>query len=209
MARPSSAASSASGRRRNSPTRSCSPAAPRCPTRHARIVDPVTGDDVPIGQVGDIAIGGGHMLGYWGRPEQTEKVVRGGFLFTGDVGRMDSDGYVYVRGRSSERLMVRGEPWYPRDVEEALMEHPGVAAAALIGIPDAELGERPLAHVIARDQATASNAELVSFAATGLGRDLSDLEIRRVPSLPLTPTGKISKAELKANVLSSMAEPSP
>jgi long-chain acyl-CoA synthetase len=174
---------------------------PSLPDREVRIIDPLTGREAPPGQPGDIAIAGGCMVGYWGRPEKTAEAIRDGWLYTGDVGRMDADGYVYVRGRSSERLTVAGEAWYPRDVEEALLEHPDVAAAAMIGLPDDKLGERPVVYLVMRDGAKAEDAALVAFAARRVGRDLGVLRIRRAAALPLTPTGKISKAELKAQAL--------
>ncbi|HUF81389.1 MAG TPA: class I adenylate-forming enzyme family protein [Burkholderiales bacterium] len=170
---------------------------PSLPDREVRIVDPRTGREVPIGQSGEIAITGGCMLGYWGRPEKTAEVNRDGWLYTGDVGRMDADGYVYVRGRASERVTVSGEPWYPRDVEEALLEHSEVSMAALIGLPDEKLGERPVVYLVMREGAKVSDRELLASAAPKIGRDLGALSIKRVPSLPVTPTGKISKAELK------------
>jgi acyl-CoA synthetase (AMP-forming)/AMP-acid ligase II len=173
---------------------------PSLPDREARIIDPASGREAPIGQTGEIAIAGGCMLGYWGRPEKTAEVVRDGWLYTGDAGRMDADRYVYVRGRSSERLTVAGEAWYPRDLEEALLEHPAVNAAALIGLPDDELGERPVVYLILKS-AKATDKDLIAFAAQRLGRDLGALSIRRVASLPMTPTGKISKAELKKQAL--------
>jgi acyl-CoA synthetase (AMP-forming)/AMP-acid ligase II len=173
---------------------------PSLPDREVRIVEPRTGREVPIGQTGEIAICGGHMIGYWGRPEKTAEVVRDGWLYTGDVGRMDADGYVYVRGRASERLTVAGEPWYPRDLEEALLEHRDVSMAALIGLPDSKLGERPVVYLVMREGARVSDPELVAFAASRVKRTLQALSIRRVPFLPMTPTGKISKADLKKQV---------
>ncbi|HEY3077654.1 MAG TPA: fatty acid--CoA ligase family protein, partial [Burkholderiales bacterium] len=174
---------------------------PSLPDREVRIIDPATGREAPIGQSGDIAITGGHMLGYWGRPEKTAAIVRDGWLFTRDVGRMDADGYVYVRGRSDERLIVAGEAWYPRDVEEALLEHAEISAAALIGLPDEKLGQKPVLFLILKENSTPTDAELASFAEKRVRRRLDVLEIRRVQSLPMTPTGKISKAELKKQLL--------
>jgi acyl-CoA synthetase (AMP-forming)/AMP-acid ligase II len=174
---------------------------PSLPDREVRIIDPTTGGEAPIGQSGDIAITGGFMVGYWGRPEKTAEVIRNGWLFTGDVGRMDADGYVFVRGRSDERVTVAGEAWYPRDVEEALLEHREVRAAALIGRPDPTLGERPVVYLVLAETSTVSDAELLRAAARRVGRDLSVLSIRRVAALPMTPTGKISKADLKKQVL--------
>jgi acyl-CoA synthetase (AMP-forming)/AMP-acid ligase II len=174
---------------------------PSLPDREVRIIDPATGREAPIGRPGDIAVTGGFMVGYWGRPEKTAEVIRNGWLFTGDVGRMDADGYVFVRGRSTERVTVAGEAWYPRDVEEALLEHPEVSAAALIGQPDPTLGERPVAYLVLVERAKVSDAELLGVAAQRLGRDLSVLSVKRVAALPMTPTGKISKADLKRQVL--------
>jgi long-chain acyl-CoA synthetase len=174
---------------------------PSLPDREVRIIDPITGREAPLGQPGDIAISGGCMIGYWGRPEKTAEVIRDGWLYTGDVGRMDADGYVYVRGRSSERLTVAGEAWYPRDVEEALLEHPEVGAAAMIGLPDDKLSERPVVYLVMREGAGVEDAALVAFASKRVGRNLDVLRVCRVASLPLTPTGKISKAELKAQAL--------
>lgn len=174
---------------------------PSLPDREVRIVDPFTGNEAPVGQPGGISISGGCMLGYWGRPEKTAEVIRGGWLYTGDVGRMDADSYVYVRGRSDERLTVAGEAWYPRDVEEALLEHPEVSAAALIGLPDEKLGEKPVVFVILKEKSGSGDAEFIRFAEKRVGRKLSALSIRRVASLPMTPTGKISKAELKKQTL--------
>jgi acyl-CoA synthetase (AMP-forming)/AMP-acid ligase II len=174
---------------------------PSLPDREVRIIDPATGREAAIGQSGDIAITGGFMVGYWGRPEKTAELIRNGWLFTGDVGRMDADGYVFVRGRSDERVTVTGEAWYPRDVEEALLEHAEVSAAALIGLPDRALGERPVVYLVMTENARVTDAELLGTAAQRVGRDLSVLSIRRVASLPMTPTGKISKADLKKQVL--------
>jgi long-chain acyl-CoA synthetase len=128
-------------------------------------------------------------------------VIRDGWLYTGDVGRMDADGYVFVRGRATERVTVSGDPWYPRDVEEAMLEHPEVSMAALIGLPDSKLGERPVVYLVMREGTRVNDRELIAFAAPKVGKDLAALSIKRVPSLPMTPTGKISKADLKQQLL--------
>jgi acyl-CoA synthetase (AMP-forming)/AMP-acid ligase II len=173
---------------------------PSLPDREVRIIDPVTQREAPTGKPGDIAITGGFMVGYWGRPEKTKEVIRDGWLFTGDVGFMDADGYVYLRGRSSELLIVAGESWYPRDVEEALLEHPDVAAA-MIGLPDSKLGDRPTTYVVLKDGSKVDDAILIAHAQKRVTVPLSHMSIRRVKSLPMTPTGKISKADLKAQEL--------
>ncbi len=174
------------------------------PDKEVRIV----GEDdheVPVGEVGEIVIRGGFMKGYWERPEQTAETLRGGWLRTGDVGRMDEEDYVFMRGRLSQRLTVRGEHWYPRDVEEALLRHPGVSDAALVGLvvkPDGGAGETaegrpapehsPVAFVVMRGGDAASRGdELRSYAAADLAADLSPLHIRQIEAMPMTATGKI------------------
>src|SRR5436309_405393 len=106
------------------------------------------------------------------------------------VGYMDADQFVYVRGRLSERLRVAGEYWYPRDVEEVLMRHSAIREAALIGLPDADLGHRPVACVTLQEKAIDSD-EVIRFAERELGRGLEYVSIRVVGEMPMTPTGKI------------------
>lgn len=155
------------------------------------------GLEVPVGTIGEICLRGGFMVGYWQRPEKTAETLRGGWLHTGDIGYMDAEQYVYMRGRLSERLSVEGEYWYPRDVEEVLMLHPGVREAALVGLPDPELGQRPVAYVTLRVEAI-DGEQLVRFAEEQLGRALPRVDVRVIDAMPMTPTGKISKAQLLA-----------
>jgi acyl-CoA synthetase (AMP-forming)/AMP-acid ligase II len=167
------------------------------PDKEVRILDD-DGDEVPVGTIGEICLRGGFMAGYWRRPEKTAETLRGGWLHTGDVGYMDAEQFVFVRGRLSERLRVAGHFWYPRDVEEALMRHPAVREAAVIGLPDRQLGHRPLACITVR-QEPVDGGNLVGFAERELGRSLPDLEVRVIDAMPMTPTGKISKAQLLAS----------
>ena len=102
---------------------------------------------LPIGEVGEVCLRGGFMKGYWGKPDKTAEAMRGGWLHTGDAGVMDRDGYVTMRGRFAELIKVGGRTWFPRDVEEALCAQPGVKEAAVVALPDAELGQRPVAFV--------------------------------------------------------------
>ena len=142
------------------------------------------------------------MAGYWNRPEKTVETLRDGWLHTGDVGYLDAQGYVFMRGRLSERLTVAGEHWYPRDIEEILMRHPTVREAAVVGFPDAALGQRPVAYVTARPGGAAPQVHtpdtnvLVDFVQHELGRSVPSLTVQVLDSMPMTPTGKISKAQL-------------
>ncbi|WP_375454616.1 class I adenylate-forming enzyme family protein [uncultured Methylobacterium sp.] len=170
---------------------------PPLPDKEVRILGP---DDrvLPAGEIGEITVTGGFMAGYWNRPEKTHEATRGGVLRTGDLGLIDSDGFVTLRSRRSELVEVAGRLWYPRDVEEALMAQPGVALAALVGLPDSGLGQRPVAFVAPAPGASLDPAALKHAIAGAVAYDLGHLDIRVVPDMPMTPTGKIAKADLKA-----------
>jgi len=170
---------------------------PALPDKEVRIVD---GDrnSVAPGIIGEIELRGGFMQGYWGRPDKTAETIGTGWLRTGDLGMIDRDGFITMRGRRSELIETDGVLWFPRDVEEALCRIPGVAQAALIGIPDPRHGERPLAFVTLLEH-DALGADFLRAAIDGsVDYDLSPLTILVVPDLPMTPTGKIAKAELAA-----------
>lgn len=153
---------------------------------------------LPAGEIGEITLTGGFMAGYWDRPEKTAEATRGGRLRTGDLGLIDADGFVTLRSRRAELVEVAGRLWYPRDVEEALMAQPGVALAALVGIADPELGQRPVAFVTAASGATLDPDRLKAALDGAVAYDLAPLVVRLVPDMPMTPTGKIAKAELRA-----------
>jgi long-chain acyl-CoA synthetase len=170
------------------------------PDKDVRIQD-AEGREVPPGELGEICLTGGFMVGYWGRPEKTAETLRSGFLHTGDAGTMDVDGVVTMRGRFGELITVAGRTWFPRDIEEALVAVDGVREAAVVGLPDPEIGDRPVAFVTGD---SALNPDRLKAAIVPLlDYDLSPLAIRRIDNFPMTPTGKIAKAELRA---AAMAE---
>ncbi len=148
------------------------------------------------GEVGAIVLRGGCMAGYWNRPEKTAEVLRGDCLVTGDLGFMDADGRLCVRGRASEVLRVDGADWFARDVEDRLAEHPAVAMAALIGLPRADGGHDPVAVVQLRTGATELPAALKAFVAEVHAPSAARLRIEPIAQMPMTPTGKIAKTEL-------------
>jgi acyl-coenzyme A synthetase/AMP-(fatty) acid ligase len=151
----------------------------------------------PVEVVGEIVVTGGFMKGYWGKPERTRDTTRGGWLHTGDIGFIDRDGYVLMRGRKSELIDVAGVSWYPRDVEEALCRQSGIRQAAVIGLADKVLGQRPAAFVIVQDGQKVSPEGLKQAIRPEVPYDIETLQIRVVDTLPMTPTGKISKAALQ------------
>lgn len=168
---------------------------PTLPDKEVRIFDHEDREVKP-GEVGEIVLRGGYMKGYWDMPEKTAQALRNDWLHTGDLGFIDLEGRLTLRGRRSELIVVDGESWFPRDVEEALMLDERVLQAALIGLPDDRLGQRPAAFLVQSAGARIDADELKTFAAQSCKRDLSRMTITFLDSLPMTPTGKISKAQL-------------
>ena len=153
--------------------------------------------EVPIGEAGQILLRGGFMVGYWRRPEATAATLEGGWLHTGDVGRLDEDGNLYLLTRLSERIVAGGRALYPRLLEEALLRHPAVHRAAVFGLPDQALGQIAKAAVSLHPGRTATEAELLAHCRRELG-DGGPHRLEILDGLPMTPTGKISKMDLVA-----------
>jgi long-chain acyl-CoA synthetase len=157
-----------------------------------------TGGLVPAGEVGEIAIRGHNLMkGYWGKPEATTEAIPDGWFRTGDLGRIDEDGYYYIVDRKKEMIIRGGYNVYPREVEEALHEHPAVAEVAVIGMPHAELGEEVGAAVALRPGADASPAELQQFVRERVAAYKYPRRVWLVDSLPKGPTGKILRREVR------------
>jgi len=148
---------------------------------------------VPVGQVGEVCLTGGYMKSYWNKPEKTAESIRDGWLHSGDIGFIDADGYLTMRGRRSELIEVDGVTWFPRDVEEALCTVSGVRQAALVAGPGRD-GQRVVAFVTLHEGASADG--LLEAIKPKVSYDLSRLEVVALPEMPMTPTGKISKAQL-------------
>lgn len=155
----------------------------------------------PLGpdQEGELTVRG-HcvMLGYYKRPQETAAVLRDGVLWTGDIGKLDADGFVYITGRAKELIIIGGENVAPREIEDVLLTHPAVAEAAVIGVPDELRGEAPLAWVILREGASATPLELREFCRQRLAGYKVPREVRIAADLPRSPTGKVLKRALSA-----------
>lgn len=163
----------------------------------ARIVDE-RDIDVPTGGLGEILLRGpGMMLGYWNDPEATDEARRGGWMHTGDVGRFDENGFIYVVDRLKDMIIVGGDNVHSAVVENALSSHPDVAASAVIAVPDGEIGERVHAVVVLKPGAEADDEQLQKHCASLL----ADHEVPRsweyIDALPTTPTGKVLKRDLR------------
>lgn len=156
------------------------------------------GQEVGPGEVGEIAIAheGVGKVQFWRRPDLMAQSVRGGWFYTGDLGRFDADGYLYIVGRNKDMIITGGFNVYAREVEDALTAHVDVLEAAVVGLPDDEWGEVIAAAVVLRDRATASTADLAGFLSTRLAGYKKPRRWLLVPSLPRNLAGKVVKPAL-------------
>ena len=138
------------------------------------------------------------MAGYWNQPDATAETLRGGWLHTGDIGSFDADGYLTLRDRSKDLIISGGMNVYPREVEEALLRHPGVRAAAVVGRPDREWGEAVVAFVVAAEREdTPAAGDLDRTCLEHIARFKRPKEYRFVDALPTNNYGKVVKRELR------------
>ena len=138
------------------------------------------------------------MAGYWKQPDATAEALREGWLHTGDVGSFDTDGYLTLRDRSKDLIISGGMNIYPREVEEALLRHPGVRAAAVVGRPDTEWGEAVVAFVVAADgDAPPPVEDLDRTCLDNIARFKRPKDYRFVDALPTNNYGKVVKRELR------------
>jgi long-chain acyl-CoA synthetase len=171
---------------------------PPIPRVELRVVDNL-GKPLPPGEVGEIVARGPNVMqGYLNRPEETGVALRDGWYHTGDLGRVDQDGYYFIVDRKTDLILVGGLNVYPREVEQVLCSHPGVAEAAVIGVPDPVRGESPKALIILRDGAAVSTQEIVQWCRQRLANYKVPRSVVVVSDLPRTVTGKILKSEIRS-----------
>lgn len=162
-----------------------------------RVVDE-DGVDLPVGEVGEITVRGPEVVpGYWGRPDATAATLPDGELRTGDVGFMDSDGWFYIVDRKKDMIVASGFKVWPREVEDALLEHDAVREAAVVGVADDYRGETVKAFVSLRPDARATAEELIGFCRQRVAAYKYPRSVEVLPELPKTPTGKLLRRELR------------
>jgi long-chain acyl-CoA synthetase len=169
------------------------------PSTDYKIMDLATGThEVPIGEIGELIIRGPQVMkGYWNMPEETAHTLRGGWLFTGDIARMDEDGYVYIVDRKKDMIIASGYNVYPRDIEEVLYEHPAIQEAVVIGVPDAYRGETVKAVVVLKPGQQATEEDIIQYCK----KHMASYKIPRIVEfrneLPKTSVGKILRRALR------------
>jgi acyl-CoA synthetase (AMP-forming)/AMP-acid ligase II len=147
---------------------------------------------------GEILVRGGHVMrGYWNRPEETAQALRGGWMHTGDAGYLDADGYLFVVDRLKDMIISGGENVYSAEVENALGQHPAVAAAAVVGVPDPAWGERVHAVIVRRDGAAVTAAEIRAHVRSLIAGYKAPRSVEFVDALPLSGAGKVVKRALR------------
>ena len=163
-----------------------------------RIVEPDGDRPVPVGEVGELEVRGPQvMLGYYHQPEETRAVLEDGWLRTGDLARLDEDGYAYIVDRKKDVIDVGGMKVYPREVEEVLRTHPAVADVAVVASPDPVLGEVPRAYVVRAPGATVDGGQLIALVREHLAHYKAPRTVEFRPSLPKSGVQKTLRRELR------------
>jgi len=177
---------------------------PDCTVR-VRIVDEY-GNLLPPGEAGEIAVRSENtMKGYWKQPELTQQKLRDGWLLTGDVGKLDEDGYLYLLDRKDDMIVTGGENVYPSHVEQVLCLHPAVKEAAVVGVPDEKWGERVVAAVAFWPGGTATEEELIEFCKGKLAGYERPKSIVILPELPKSGSGKIMRKDVRNHLRQVLA----
>jgi len=170
------------------------------PGTDAAVFSPETGEELPHGEIGELAVKGPQVMkGYWNNPDETELVLKDGWLYTGDLCYMDERGYFYIVDRKKDTIIASGFNIYPREVEEVLYEHPAVQEAAVVGVKDSYRGETVKAFIVLKEGAQTSEDELNKY----MRERIASFKVPRIyefrKELPKSAIGKILRRELKEN----------
>ena len=180
------------------------------PDTLAKIIDLDTGEDLPPGQEGELVIKGPQVMkGYWNKPEETTKqLMEDGWLRTGDIAKMDEDGYFYIVDRAKQMIDRAGFKVWPRDVEEVLFEHPKIAEAAVFGIPDEQRGETVMAVVVLKEGEKVSPEEIIEYTKDKLAYYKRPQFVEFREDLPKSMVGKVLRRVLQEEQLEKMGKKS-
>jgi long-chain acyl-CoA synthetase len=177
---------------------------PAIPGMEVKIVDP-DGNELPAGELGELICRGANvMMGYWHQPEATAEALQDGWLHTGDLATMDSDGYFSIVDRKKDMIIVSGYNVYPREVEETLFRHPAVADAAVVQYPDPYQGESVMAYVVLKQGQSATEQEIIDFCRNEIAVFKCPRRVEFVTELPKNMTGKVLRRELRDRAAQSV-----
>ena len=170
------------------------------PETDMKIVDLENGtNEVPSGEPGEIIFNGPQVTqGYYQMPEETAQAIKNGWLYTGDIGKMDEDGYLYVIDRKKDMIIASGYNIYPRDIDEVLFAHPKIAQACAIGIPDKYRGETVKAFIVLKPGQEMKTEEVIEYCKTKLAAYKVPKIVEFIDELPSSSAGKILRKELRA-----------
>jgi long-chain acyl-CoA synthetase len=176
------------------------------PDTELKIVDVDTGKkEMKVGEAGEVLIKGPQVThGYYKKPEETKASLKDGWLYTGDIGTMDEEGYFYIVDRKKDMIIAGGYNIYPRDIDEVLYQHPKVAEGCAIGVPDPYRGETVKVFVVLKEGQTATEEEIIKFCREKLAAYKVPKIVEFVPSLPKSAVGKILRKELRQKELDKM-----
>jgi long-chain acyl-CoA synthetase len=180
------------------------------PDTKAKVVDAETGTRAqPPNEVGELIIKGPQVMrGYWKRPEETARMIRDGWLYTGDLCRMDEDGYCFIVGRKKDMILCSGFNVYPDEIDRVLMGHPAILEAATIGLPDTKRGETVKSFVVVRPGATLTADQVLAYARENLAPFKVPRAIEFRDALPRSSVLKILRRELRAQELAKLGQAS-
>jgi long-chain acyl-CoA synthetase len=175
------------------------------PSTEYKIVDLGSGtEEVPVGELGEVIIKGPQVMkGYWNMPEETANTLRDGWLYTGDIAKVDAEGYLYIIDRKKDLIIASGYNIYPRDIEEVLYEHPAVQEAVVIGIPDKYRGEGVKAVIVLKAGKVADEAEIKEYCRRNMAAYKVPNIVEFRDQLPKTSVGKILRRALREELLKS------
>jgi long-chain acyl-CoA synthetase len=169
------------------------------PDTEAKIMDLETGDrECRVGEVGELIVRGPQVMqGYWGQPELTEKILRKGWLYTGDLAKTDENGYFYIVDRKDDLIISSGFNIYPTEIEDTLLRHSGIKAAAVVGEPDKIRGQAVKAFVVPAEGEELTREGILSFCRDHLSEYQVPRSIVITETIPMGPTGKPLRRALR------------
>jgi long-chain acyl-CoA synthetase len=167
------------------------------PDTDAKIISMETGEEVPVGEIGELVVSGPQVMkGYWKRPEETAATLKDGWLYTGDLGYMNEDGYFFIVDRKKDMIIASGYNVYPREIEEILYEHEDIQETVVIGVPDPYRGETVKAFIVLKEGKHVTESEVNEFCRKYLAPYKVPRQFEFRNELPKTAIGKILRRQL-------------